>query len=94
MRTSLRWWSSDEFEDGVAHGWQSRLGRWPVDSFFLLAVERRPAIGGRVHAVCAAIPGRRREAKSVRKAGQRRVFCAPGTARMLCTMLLAEALEL
>jgi hypothetical protein len=21
MRTSLRWWSSDEFEDGVAHGW-------------------------------------------------------------------------
>jgi len=34
MWTSLRWWSSDEFEDGVAHGWQSRLGRWPIDSFF------------------------------------------------------------
>jgi len=34
MRTSLRWWSSDEFEDGVAHAWQNRLGRWPVDSFF------------------------------------------------------------
>jgi hypothetical protein len=27
MRTSLRWWSSDEFEDGVAHAWQNRLGR-------------------------------------------------------------------
>src|ERR1700716_2462795 len=34
MRASLRRWSSDEFEDGVAHGWQGRLGRWPVDSFF------------------------------------------------------------
>jgi hypothetical protein len=34
MRASRWRWSSDEFEDGVAHGWQSRLGRWPVDSFF------------------------------------------------------------
>jgi hypothetical protein len=31
---SLRWWPSDEFEDGVAHGWQGRLRRRPVDSFF------------------------------------------------------------
>jgi len=34
MRASLRRWSSEEFEDGVAHGWQGRLRRWPVDSFF------------------------------------------------------------
>src|SRR5215204_3577917 len=34
MRASLRWWSREEFENGVAHGWQSRLRRWPVDSFF------------------------------------------------------------
>jgi hypothetical protein len=27
---------SDEFEDGVAHGWQSRLRRWPADSFSAL----------------------------------------------------------
>ena len=34
IRASLRRRSSDEFEDGVAHGWQSRL-RWrPADSFF------------------------------------------------------------
>ena len=34
MRALLRRWSSDEVEDGVAHGWQSRLRRWAVDSFF------------------------------------------------------------
>ena len=34
MRASLRWRSSDEFEDGVANGWQSRLRWWTVDSFF------------------------------------------------------------
>jgi len=34
MRALLRRWSSEEFEDGVAHGWQSRLRRRPVDSFF------------------------------------------------------------
>jgi hypothetical protein len=34
VRASLRQWLSDEFEDGVAHGWQRRLRRWPVDSFF------------------------------------------------------------
>src|SRR5262245_6495190 len=31
---TLRRWLSDKFEDSVAHGWQSGLGRWPVDSFF------------------------------------------------------------
>jgi hypothetical protein len=41
MRTSLRWWSIDEFEDGVAHAWQNRLGRWPLIPFFPLAVGRR-----------------------------------------------------
>src|SRR5215207_4848220 len=30
----LRRWSSEELEDGVADGGQSRLRRWPVDSFF------------------------------------------------------------
>ena len=39
MRTSLRWWSSDEFEDGVAHAWQNRLGRWPLIPFFPLLLE-------------------------------------------------------
>jgi hypothetical protein len=34
MRASLRRQSSEEFEDGVAHGWQGRLRRRPVDSFF------------------------------------------------------------
>ena len=34
VRASLRWWSSDEFEDGLAHGGQGRLRRRPVDSFF------------------------------------------------------------
>jgi hypothetical protein len=41
MRTSVRWWSSDEFEDGMAHDWQSRLGRWPVVFFSRPAVERQ-----------------------------------------------------
>jgi hypothetical protein len=34
MRASLRRWSSEEREDGMAHGGQSRLRRRPVDSFF------------------------------------------------------------
>src|SRR5262245_64334250 len=34
VRASRRRWSSDEFEDGLAHGGQGRLRRWPVDSFF------------------------------------------------------------
>ncbi len=33
-RASLRRWSSDEFEDGLAHGGQCRSRRRPVDSFF------------------------------------------------------------
>ena len=47
MRTSLRWWSSDEFEDGVAHAWQNRLGRWPVDSFFPPCCWKAANAGGR-----------------------------------------------
>ena len=34
MRTSLRWWAVDEFENGLAHGGQGGLRRRPVDSFF------------------------------------------------------------
>ena len=34
MRAALRWWSGEEFEDGVSHGGQSWLRRWAVDSFF------------------------------------------------------------
>ena len=34
VRASLRSWSEDEFDDGVAYGWQARLGRWTIDSFF------------------------------------------------------------
>src|SRR6266436_7127 len=34
VRASLRWWTRDEFEDGLTHGRQGRL-RWrTVDSFF------------------------------------------------------------
>jgi hypothetical protein len=33
-RASLWRWSSDEFEDGLAHGGQCRSRRRPVDSFF------------------------------------------------------------
>ena|SRR6516165_4758266 len=33
-RASLRRWSSDEFEDGLAHGGQCRSRRRPIDSFF------------------------------------------------------------
>jgi hypothetical protein len=34
VRALVRWWSNDEFEDGLTHRWQGWL-RWrPVDSFF------------------------------------------------------------
>src|SRR5271155_4493691 len=34
VRATLRWWSSEERDDGVTHGWQAWL-RWrSVDSFF------------------------------------------------------------
>src|SRR6516225_199629 len=33
-RASLWRWSSDEFEDGLAHGGQCRSRRRPIDSFF------------------------------------------------------------
>ena len=34
VRASLRSWSNDEFDDGVAYGRQARLRRWPVDFLF------------------------------------------------------------
>src|SRR5260370_35633021 len=34
IRASLRSWSNDEFDDGLAYGRQARLGRRRVDSFF------------------------------------------------------------
>ena len=34
IRASLRSWSNDEFDDGLAYGRQARLRRRPVDSFF------------------------------------------------------------
>src|SRR4029077_15681890 len=42
-RASLRRWSSDEFEDGLAHGGQCRSRRRPVDFFFsrLAVLSRR-----------------------------------------------------
>src|SRR5262245_10700540 len=47
VRASLRRWSSDEFEDGLAHGGQCRPRRQPVDSFFSrLAVLSRCARAG------------------------------------------------
>src|SRR5213076_1953435 len=37
----------DAVEDGVAHGWQSRLRRWPADSFFPALLLRGGDAGGR-----------------------------------------------
>jgi hypothetical protein len=34
VRASLRSWLNDEIDDGLAYGWQARLRRWTVDSFF------------------------------------------------------------
>jgi GNAT superfamily N-acetyltransferase len=39
-RARLRRWSSDELEDGLAHGGQCRSRRRPVDSFFPALVRR------------------------------------------------------
>src|SRR4030088_2843232 len=47
MRASLRRWSSDEFEDGVAHGWQGRLGRGARGSFFFALQLQGGDAGGR-----------------------------------------------
>ncbi len=43
---SLRSWSNDEFDDGVAYGRQARLRRWPVDSFFSVPLVRDGDVGG------------------------------------------------
>jgi len=34
VRASLRSWLNDEIDDGLAYGWQARLRRGTVDSFF------------------------------------------------------------
>ena len=44
--TSLRSWSNDEFDDGVAHGREARLRRWAVDSFFSAPLVRDDGVGG------------------------------------------------
>jgi hypothetical protein len=36
-----------EVDDGVAHGWQAWLRRWPVDSFFPVSLLRDGDAGGR-----------------------------------------------
>src|SRR5262249_47479303 len=46
-RASLRRWSSDEFEDGLAHGGQCRSRRRPVDSFFSALLFLAGDIGGK-----------------------------------------------
>src|SRR5262249_25554974 len=47
MRASLRRYSSEAFEDGVAYGGQSWLRRRPVDSFFPALLLRAGDAGGR-----------------------------------------------
>src|SRR5262245_32076537 len=47
IRASLRRQSSEEFEDGVAHGRQGWLRRRPVDSFFSALPLRDGDAGGR-----------------------------------------------
>jgi hypothetical protein len=44
--TSLRSWSNDEFDDGVAHGREARLRWWAVDSFFPAPLVRGDGVGG------------------------------------------------
>src|SRR6266571_1033538 len=44
---SLRRWSRDEFENCVAHGWQGRLRRRSVDSFFSALLLQAGDAGGR-----------------------------------------------
>jgi hypothetical protein len=46
VRASLRPWSNDEFDDGVTYGWQARLRRWTVDSFFSAPLVRDGGAGG------------------------------------------------
>jgi hypothetical protein len=44
VRALVRWWSNDEFEDGLTHRWQGWL-RWrPVDSFFSRLAVFEPAM--------------------------------------------------
>src|SRR5664279_6319363 len=47
VRASLRRQSSDELDDGVAHGRQAWLRRRPVDSFFPASLLRGGDAGGR-----------------------------------------------
>ena len=47
MRALLQRWSSEQFEDGLAHGWQSRLRRRAVDSFFPALLLQGGDAGGR-----------------------------------------------
>src|SRR6267142_2725965 len=46
IRASLRSWSNDEFDDGLAYGRQARLRRRPVDSFFSVPLVRVGDAGG------------------------------------------------
>src|SRR5258707_7321431 len=46
VRASLRSWSNDEFDDGLAYGRQARLRRRPVDSFFSAPLVRVGDAGG------------------------------------------------
>src|SRR5262245_2208537 len=47
MRASLRWYSSEELEDGVTYGGQSWLRRRSVDSFFSALLLRDGDAAGR-----------------------------------------------
>jgi hypothetical protein len=47
MRASLRWYSSEELEDGVTYGGQSWLRRGSVDSFFSALLLRDGDAAGR-----------------------------------------------
>src|SRR5262245_10412881 len=47
MRASLRWYSSEELEDGVTYGGQSWLRRGSVDSFFSSLLLRDGDAAGR-----------------------------------------------
>ena len=46
MWASLKPWSNDEFDDGVAYGRQAWLRRRPVDSFFSVPLVRVGGAGG------------------------------------------------
>ena len=58
MRAALRWRLRDQFEDGVANGWQGWLRRGSADSFFSSCCCEAPILDNRHQCVTMqTLPG-------------------------------------